>query len=446
MFLTQKIYDLNNFLSALNFIAPRGTEVSYFITPRDEINLPENSGFQVQKVLDIPEDESITYVKQMPSQKQDQAITPTEYSVFDPGKLGRRIPTPNLLPPVTEPENLESPFIQTLSECKTFGTDLKLLEDYMMFPKNTIFHCIPSKLKEMEWRKNPGFIDSMMNDFHPATVKDHEIGDRWRGSFPAGVMEFKIQMDAWNLYKEGYTEEEIVDLMLQQKWYQKQMKRKSFGTREDLLAFVTDWVREKAENLNFRLKQDENSNESKARMHEGIFDEARARANSPEFAAKKKAYLEKKSLRAAAKAKAKENTYTFNQLAMMVPEGEEPEFIETRVPFEYDIRIGDKLYKKISSPSGKRDKFRLVEGASFLGMTTMAARSKSPLSSGIKKTEIKPTILKRDIRVTDGEIKDYLKKIDDGENTLNDIIRLLRFKFPGEPKFKLERIALKSRS
>jgi hypothetical protein len=255
VYLTKPDYGIDDFLKAVNFIAPRGTTLEMFIVPKQEgqgFTLPVNSGFA--EVADLPPDESITYRRSEPVMKQDMAAAPIEYSYWDPQPMGRKQPSVSRLPNVTEPEELESPFVKILAESNETPSDFMLREDWMMFPRGTIFHVKKSSLREMEWHRNPGFIDSMMNDFHPASVQGHEIGDRWRGSFPAGVMEHKIQRDAWNLYKEGYTEEEIVDLMLEQKWYQKQMKRKNFGTREDLLAFVTDWVREQAEKLNSMIK------------------------------------------------------------------------------------------------------------------------------------------------------------------------------------------------
>ena len=147
MFLTDKDYTIEDFLKSLNFIAPPGTSVAYFITPHDIGDLPAQAGFQPQ-LLDIPPDESQVYVQTPPVQKQDQAVTPAEYSIWEPSELNRRQPTPNLLPGITEPDELPCPFIQTLSESKTLGSDLKLLEDFYMFPKHTLFHVKYKKLIE----------------------------------------------------------------------------------------------------------------------------------------------------------------------------------------------------------------------------------------------------------------------------------------------------------
>jgi hypothetical protein len=149
MFLTNKQYNVQDFLRALQFIPPKGMSVAYFITPQ-EINLPDGAEDFVQRDKDIPPDESQTYVMQPPEMKIDQATTPAEYSIWEPGELGRRQPTPNILPDITDPgeQELGSPFVKVLSESRIFGTDIKLIENFHMFQKNTVFHCVPKKIRE----------------------------------------------------------------------------------------------------------------------------------------------------------------------------------------------------------------------------------------------------------------------------------------------------------
>jgi hypothetical protein len=245
MFITQEDHDVTDFLKSLSFVPPPGTQVAYFIVPPGEgMRLPQNSGFR-QEAIDTPEDESITYVRQEPVLKQDQAQTPADYSQFDPDELGRRTPTPNILPQITEPEDLESPFVKVLSESKVWGTDIKLLEAWGPFPKGTLFHCVSSKLAE------------------------------------------------------------------------------------------------------------------------GLMDELKARNDTPEMKAAREKYLATKKAKemktAARKADRKENEFTFNQLAKMVPDGEEAEFVKTRTPFVFDIIVAGKRYKRISRPDAKIEKYRLVE-------------------------------------------------------------------------------------
>jgi hypothetical protein len=256
VFLTNKTYNLENFLQALSFIPPKGTTVAYFITPQG-MEVPQGSGFApANEIAPKPEDESITYVRTEPIQKQDQATTPAEYSVFDTPTLGRRQPTPNILPPVTEPDDLESPFVKVLSESKMYGTDIKLLEDYKCFQKGTVFHCIPGKLQEMEWAKPPGISDRMF--LGSPDIKGFKYGQRWsHDEFPAPNHD-KILKDAWALYKEGFDEDEIVDEMLQQDYYRKNFKDKEkLGTEKELRDYVKDWVRTKADHVKWLADDDE---------------------------------------------------------------------------------------------------------------------------------------------------------------------------------------------
>jgi hypothetical protein len=138
MFLTNRELGLEQFLKALNFIPPKGTTVAYFISPK-HIDIPQGAGFSPQ--IEKPEDESIAYLKTEPIQKQDSAQTPGDYSQWTPEELKRRQPTPNVLPTITEPEDLESPFMKIINESEDKTYDLKLLENYGPFLKNSIFHC-----------------------------------------------------------------------------------------------------------------------------------------------------------------------------------------------------------------------------------------------------------------------------------------------------------------
>lgn len=142
MFLTNRELGISQFLKALNFIPPQGKTVAYFISP-GKIELPDNSGYSE---IELPEDESITYIKDKPILKIDQAQSPDEYSHWEPDKLGRRIPTPNILPEFTDTSELKSPFMKVINESIDGTCDLRLMENYGPFLKNTIFHC--KKLKE----------------------------------------------------------------------------------------------------------------------------------------------------------------------------------------------------------------------------------------------------------------------------------------------------------
>jgi hypothetical protein len=147
MYVANKELDIEDFLSAINFVPPSGMSVAYILTPQPGLQLPPGSGFQAE-TLDIPEDESIKYVRTEPQMKIDGAMTPADYSVFEVPELGRRIPTLSPTPKITEPEDLPSPFVKVLSESMQYGLDIMLRENWKCFPKNTIFHCVVNRLKE----------------------------------------------------------------------------------------------------------------------------------------------------------------------------------------------------------------------------------------------------------------------------------------------------------
>jgi len=179
MFLVNDNKDIKDFLAAVNFISPKGMSISYFISP-DKMQLPPDSGFQPQQLkIEKPDDESQIYVRTQPVQKIDQSITPGEYSTWEPEELKRRQPTPNILPNITQPEDLQSPFVKILSESKMFGTDIKLLEDFGPFKKNTVFHCVPNKISESKLDEANGFgpgasPGSMTGERRQKTIFDYD--------------------------------------------------------------------------------------------------------------------------------------------------------------------------------------------------------------------------------------------------------------------------------
>jgi hypothetical protein len=150
MYLKNIEYGLEEFLSSLNFIAPPGTTVAYFVTPPEGVVLPEGSPFESnEESANLPPDESITYMRvSKPFDKIDQARSPEEYFDHEVPTLGRRPPEPEQeVMPSYEVGSLRSPYVQVLSESFLYGTDIKLLERYKMFPKNTLFHCVRKKVK-----------------------------------------------------------------------------------------------------------------------------------------------------------------------------------------------------------------------------------------------------------------------------------------------------------
>jgi len=166
--------------------------VQYFISPQG-INLPAGSGFAPQ-AKEVPPDESQVYVHQPPIDKIDQAITPAEYSVWEAPNLGRRPPTPNILPDITDPGEMElgSPFVKILSESRVLGTDIQLTKDFGPFPKNTVFHCAFKDKKAMresfhksallkEAKVKPSDVAKRFLKWqHHSTVSNQNLDEFWK--------------------------------------------------------------------------------------------------------------------------------------------------------------------------------------------------------------------------------------------------------------------------
>jgi hypothetical protein len=145
MFTVKPQYSVEDFLKAIGFITPPGTTVEYFITPPGtNVAVPAGSGFQ-QVVNDVPQDESITYQRTEPVLKRDEAITPADYSIWQTQPLGKRGPAKPHLPPVTQPDDLKSPFVKIMNESRESYIDFLLTEEVKMFPKNTLVHAVFTK-------------------------------------------------------------------------------------------------------------------------------------------------------------------------------------------------------------------------------------------------------------------------------------------------------------
>jgi len=139
MFNQNRVLDMDDFLEAIGFVVPEGYNLEYFVVPREAgINLPSNSGIRVE---DRPEDETITYHMTPPNQKHDTAENPAEYSIWEPPKLGRRLPTPH--PPIlsTDPSELKSPFVQMIKESRSDRLTFRLKEGVYPFSEGTLFSC-----------------------------------------------------------------------------------------------------------------------------------------------------------------------------------------------------------------------------------------------------------------------------------------------------------------
>jgi hypothetical protein len=115
----------------------------------------------------------------------------------------------------------------------------------------------------MKWEKPAGLITKALG--FGEDVSGFKYGERYNGMFPDGG--YKIQKDAWNLYKEGYSEDEIVDEMLTQEWYQKFINSKH-GNEQELRDYVKDYVISKAHSINWGKKWDEDPEFRK--KHSGV--------------------------------------------------------------------------------------------------------------------------------------------------------------------------------
>lgn len=131
--------DLESFLKAIGFVPPEGFQVDYFIVPRGE-------SFMVPKGAPVAEqgyedDSSITYQMTQPILKHDMAPTPPEYQIWEVPEIGRRQPTITQLPRVTEPEDLESPFVKIQESVREDRLEFSLRKSLFPFPKGTFFSC-----------------------------------------------------------------------------------------------------------------------------------------------------------------------------------------------------------------------------------------------------------------------------------------------------------------
>jgi len=234
MFLTNTDYNVEDFLQAIQFIPPQGMSVAYFITPND-INMPQGTGYQQQQNIEKMPDESQTYTMTPPQQKIDQAVTPAEFSHWQPGELGRRQPTPNVLPDITDPgeQELGCPFVKVLSESRLYGTDIQLLEDFHMFPKNTLFHCMPNKLSEAELKEPKGLKKFIYGCNYEAGISNSD--DCYSVDFGDGNPLDEFINEAIN---EGLTPKQIVDEIWENKWYRKRFEYAGKNEKEQLKMYV----------------------------------------------------------------------------------------------------------------------------------------------------------------------------------------------------------------
>ncbi len=167
MFLQSEDHDINDFLSAVNFIAPQGFNLKYFIVPYAANNTilagnainngfeqfePERNSQDVKGITD-----TITYVRK--DMKDRQSFNDSGFNLNQiPNEfpITRQNATPSELEPlqtdlVVSGTEIKSPIagVKVLESMNDY-IDFKLEEAIGCFPKYTVLHFVKNILKENE--------------------------------------------------------------------------------------------------------------------------------------------------------------------------------------------------------------------------------------------------------------------------------------------------------
>jgi hypothetical protein len=146
---------IEEFLQALNFIAPKGTNISYFITPVSDSNLTgtaNNAGYQVEKnTQDAPGvTDTMTYTKK--PLKTTHSFSSNQFNAnVVPAPMPKEPTSPELLTQdvvvsggyVNSPEKLDRVF--KIVESTRDHIDVQLNEDFGPFKEKSLFHCVRVK-------------------------------------------------------------------------------------------------------------------------------------------------------------------------------------------------------------------------------------------------------------------------------------------------------------
>lgn len=174
MFLQSEDHDINDFLSAVNFIAPQGFNLKYFIVPYAANNTilagnAINNGFEQYEPERNSQDvkgitDTITYVRKDMRDRQS-----FNDSGFNLNQIPNEFPITrqNVAPSELEPlqtdlvvsgTEIKSPIAGVkVLESRNDYIDLKLEENVGCFPKHSIFHFVKNVLKESDM--NPKKIE-----------------------------------------------------------------------------------------------------------------------------------------------------------------------------------------------------------------------------------------------------------------------------------------------
>lgn len=165
MFLQSEDHDINDFLSAVNFIAPQGFNLKYFIVPYAANNTilaggAINNGFEQYEPERNSQDvkgitDTITYVRK--DMKDRQSFNDSGFNLNQiPNEfpITRQNVAPSQLEPlqadlVISGAEIKSPIAGVkVLESRNDYIDLKLEENVGCLPKHSIFHFVKSVLNE----------------------------------------------------------------------------------------------------------------------------------------------------------------------------------------------------------------------------------------------------------------------------------------------------------
>lgn len=145
MFLTVKQNTIPDFLSALGFIAPKGLDMQYIISPntisKDAVDTLGEAGFNEAPVVNDVKDYSVKYLKKDP--KLSHSFSTRSPLTSDPELMSDEFPRQidPVEPELFEPGEIKNPHraIQ-IAECENInGKAYMLKENFCGMPRNTLF-------------------------------------------------------------------------------------------------------------------------------------------------------------------------------------------------------------------------------------------------------------------------------------------------------------------
>ena len=172
MFLTNTPNTIQDFLTAINFVPPKGMDVSYFIVPiSQEVDqqifdkeFPKSFGtYEQSKPINNTQNvpgttDNLTYTKKQ--LLQTHSFNNANFNIAaQPGPMPKTLTKPELLTSnieiyggqIDSSQKLNRTTNQiTESSVYSDSIDIMLKETWNGFPKHTIFHCIKNKLAEQE--------------------------------------------------------------------------------------------------------------------------------------------------------------------------------------------------------------------------------------------------------------------------------------------------------